>query len=196
MRNHAPRSEKWIARELKSFKRADDVTQTLLCLVDIRPIPSLDEIGTWTPEQCMLSDDWARCCHFSASDNNNRVPARPEHLKPYESVKQRTPAEAAVAAIKAMSDDNGVHFQPDAAQVAHLEDAMATMQASGCHFTDAEIDLFSAGEQSEVETHFKQFVGFDEAHSVMNEIFDEAPTGLRIPHATNATSSTPPGENQ
>lgn len=179
MKNHEPRSAKWIARELKSFKRNHEVTQTLLTLVDVAPIPSIMEIETWTDEQCLLADDWARCCHFSASDNNNRVPAIPEHLKLYRpDYPLRTPPELAAAAVKAMSDDNCVLFRPDDAQRAHLEDAMAKMRAAGCHFTDAEIDLFAAGELSEMDDHFKKYAGFEEANSVMVEIFEEAPTGV------------------
>jgi hypothetical protein len=181
MKNGDARSQAWIARNLRGYKRDDQVVQTLLGLVDAHPIPSLFEIGTWTPEQCLLAEDWARAVHFSASDNNNRVPARPAFLVPYSrTYPGRTPRAAAIDAVRAMGDDNGACFHPTASQWASLEDGIREMMNScddvmgcPCYFTDAQILLFAAGESTEMEEHFKQYKGYEKAQLAMLQIFDE-----------------------
>ena len=81
MKNGDPRSPAWIARHLKRFQRDNQVTCDMLELVSLRTEVSLEEITGWTDAQCLLAEDWAWAVHLSASDNNNRVPAVPDHLK-------------------------------------------------------------------------------------------------------------------
>lgn len=174
MKNGDPRSAAWIKDALRNWRRDDLAVQTALCLVSVDPIPSIDEIRTWTDEQCLVAEDWAWAVHFKASDNNNRVPAVPEHLKPYQrKYPQRTPAQAAKDAVQDMRDDNGYSFKPTAAQWTHLESGIARMQKAGCFFTDAEISLFGSGEHGEMLAHFQRFDGFDEAQKTMIDIFEE-----------------------
>lgn len=81
MKNGDKRSQEWIARQLRSWKRDNEVTETLMLLVCHTKPPTLAEIKRWTDVQCLLADDWARSVHYSASDNNNRVPAMPAFLQ-------------------------------------------------------------------------------------------------------------------
>jgi len=83
MKNGDPRSREWIKRQLKSYTRDNESVEASLLLVDLDPQPTLAEISTWSTEQCLLAQDWACLVHVRASDNINRVPAMPEHLKPY-----------------------------------------------------------------------------------------------------------------
>lgn len=89
MRNGAPRSAAWIQRWLPGYIRenrsrtAADV-QDLLSLVLHEELPSIALIEAWTPEQRLLADDWAVNVHHSASDNSNRVPAKPDFLEAYQ----------------------------------------------------------------------------------------------------------------
>ena len=83
MKNGEARSQAWIARTLRDWARDNEVTETLLLLVCHTKPPTLVEIARWTDVQCLLADDWARAVHYSASDNNNRVPAMPVFLQAY-----------------------------------------------------------------------------------------------------------------
>lgn len=173
MKNGDKRSSAWIQRALQDWTRDNEVTQTRLMLISIAPIPSLDEIQTWTDSQCLLSDDWAFAEHLRASDNLNRVPAVPEHLVPYQRhYPQRTPKQAARDLVKAMSDDNSACFKPTAKQWAALAVGVERMQKAGCHFTEAEVDLFAAGEHTDMLEHFNGFDGFEPAQKVLNWIFE------------------------
>jgi hypothetical protein len=174
MKNGTTRSRAWIARRLKDWTRDDEALQLSLMLVSIAPIPSLIEIGTWTDEQCALAEDWAGCVHFSASDNNNRVPAVPEHLAPYQHVKRLKPDEIAKALVLEMAQDNSCNFTPTIPQMKDLAAGVERMQGAGCFFTDAEVVLFSSGEEGERQEHFARFNGFNEADAAITEIFDNA----------------------
>ena len=63
--------------------RNDESTRDALLLIDLMDVP-LPDIALWTDQQCQQAEDYATALHFSASDNNNTVPAMPEHLKRYE----------------------------------------------------------------------------------------------------------------
>lgn len=88
MKNGDTRSAKWVKRNLPAYlrdniKRTPEDMQLILGLViHDQPVP-LDVIASWTPEQRLLADDWAINVHYSASDNNNRVPAKPAFLEGY-----------------------------------------------------------------------------------------------------------------
>ncbi|MEO8101919.1 MAG: hypothetical protein ABI790_05300 [Betaproteobacteria bacterium] len=82
MKNGDPRSPGWIALRMKTFVRSNRNVELLTMLVDLQPI-SMAVIESWTDEQCMLATDWIGAEHFSASDNNNRVPACPDFLQAY-----------------------------------------------------------------------------------------------------------------
>jgi hypothetical protein len=174
MKNGDARSPTWIARAMKEYRRDNERVQTALMLVSIDPTPSLDEIRSWSKDQCLLAEDWAFNHHLSASDNNNRVPACPEFLKPYQrNYPARTAAQAARDVVRAMGDDNCMCYHPTARQLASLEVGIALMQKAGCFFTDAEIQLFGAGEHTEMLAHFQRLDGFDVAQKAMVAIFDE-----------------------
>lgn len=81
MRNGQRRSAQWIKRQMRSFTRDDAATECVMLLVDVRPPVTRNEIERWSDEQVLLAEDWAFAVHYSASDNNNRVPALPAHLK-------------------------------------------------------------------------------------------------------------------
>lgn len=174
MKNGDTRSQPWLARAMKEYTRNDEVVQTALMLVDIAPTPSLDEIRTWTDEQCLLAEDWAWNVHASASDNNNRVPAVPEHLARYRNrYPLSLPSSIAALAIEEMSADSGACFHPTAKQRAEFEAGLARMQKAGCSFTEAEISLFAAGEHGEMLAHFQRFDGFAQAQAAMVAILEE-----------------------
>lgn len=88
MKNGDPRSAAWIKRNLPVYlkgnsRREPENIQLMLAMVlHSKPVP-LEVIAAWTPEQRLLADDWATNAHWSASDNNNRVPAMPAFLKGY-----------------------------------------------------------------------------------------------------------------
>jgi PRTRC genetic system ThiF family protein len=88
MKNGEPRSAAWIARWLPGYIRenrsrsAADM-QDLLSLVLHEALPPIATIEAWTPEQRLLADDWAINVHHNASDNANRVPAKPAFLESY-----------------------------------------------------------------------------------------------------------------
>lgn len=87
MRNGDRRSAKWIKRHLPAYvkdnaARTPEDIQTLLSLVLRMEVP-LFVIAGWSPEERLLADDWAQNVHWSASDNSNRVPAKPAFLQPY-----------------------------------------------------------------------------------------------------------------
>jgi len=82
MKNGEPRSAQWIALRMKTFVRDNRNIETLTMLVDLKPVP-MEVIESWTDEQCMLATDWIGAVHFSASDNNNRVPACPDFLQEF-----------------------------------------------------------------------------------------------------------------
>jgi len=88
MKNGEPRSAAWIQRWLPGYVRenrgrtAQDIQDFLSLVIHDQPVP-LEVIEAWTPEQRLLADDWALCVHHSASDNGNRVPAKPAFLEAY-----------------------------------------------------------------------------------------------------------------
>lgn len=85
MKNGDPRSPAWVKRKLRDFTRDNEATYACLLLVSgelVGTTPQPEEISHWTDEQCLLAEDWALAVHYRASDNNNRVPAVPEHLRP------------------------------------------------------------------------------------------------------------------
>jgi hypothetical protein len=55
-----------------------DTVVTLLLLADVDA--SAETIASWTPEERHSAGDWALRSHLRASDNLNRVPARPPHI--------------------------------------------------------------------------------------------------------------------
>lgn len=84
-----PRSEKWIKRNLPSYQKDNEFRepehlQSLLAMVIHDALVPLEMIASWTPTQRLLADDWAYNVHLRASDNINRVPAKPDFLKEYE----------------------------------------------------------------------------------------------------------------
>ena len=56
-------------------------TRDLLLLADIK-VPLID-LREWSGWQFTQADEWAAAVHLHASDNNNRVPAKPGFLKKY-----------------------------------------------------------------------------------------------------------------
>lgn len=88
MKNGAPRSAEWLKRNLPSYikenrQRTPEDIQSLLALVIHEELVPLEVIAAWTPEQRLLADDWAINVHVRASDNINRVPAKPAFLEAY-----------------------------------------------------------------------------------------------------------------
>jgi len=55
-----------------------EAVDTLLCLADA-PVP-MEVILGWNAEQLSEAGDWALRTHLWASDNSNRIPAKPRHV--------------------------------------------------------------------------------------------------------------------
>lgn len=113
--------------------------------------------------------------------------------------KHRTPAEVAQLAVDVMGDDNGAAFKPGREQLERLAGGIARMMVAGCAFTTAEIELWGAGEHSEMLDAFQRFDGFEQAQQAMVDIFDglpllshdEAPTEIKDLFARNTGDYMP-----
>lgn len=79
-------------REYEKQETDDDVRQSsaiirdMLLLVDI-DVP-VEMIMTWTCQQRDQAEDWAAAVHLEASDNDVKVPSKPEFLPPAETEKR------------------------------------------------------------------------------------------------------------
>lgn len=88
----------------------------------------------------------------------------------------RSPTQIATLLVEAMGDDNGCCFRPNAEQLERLTGGLARMMVAGCAYTNADIDLFAAGEHGEMLDTLERFDGFKVAEQAMIDIFDELPT--------------------
>lgn len=61
----------------EEWQRDDEITSTCLLLVGGYDVPR-DAISTWSDEECMQAEEWARAVHYCASDNDDvEVPPVP-----------------------------------------------------------------------------------------------------------------------
>lgn len=76
------KTEKLIIKAERDLENLDaQITMDLLSLVlDWHELPTIEEIETWTPEQCEQAECWVSACHLEASDNDVTVPLRPSFL--------------------------------------------------------------------------------------------------------------------
>ena len=61
------------------WSRDDEATLDALSLIGIE-VP-VEKVRQWSDEQCRKAEDYALARHFRASDNANRVPPMPDHLR-------------------------------------------------------------------------------------------------------------------
>lgn len=76
--------------------------------------------------------------------------------------------------VQHMAMDSNCQFEPSLEQYGALAEAMRRMMKAGCLFQRADLEMLAAGEDQEMRDRFSKYDGFDEAHKVLNEIFDWA----------------------
>ena len=76
------------------------------------------------------------------------------------------------ALIRAMESEHGMSYEASLPQQAILIESVARMRAAGCAFSDGQIDIIGAGEESEVEALFGGFDGYSTLHDALDEVFD------------------------
>lgn len=68
--------------------------------------------------------------------------------------------------------DNGCNVRPHSCDVMLLKIAVWLMRIDGCKFTDDQIELIAAGEQTEALDTFKNYLGYQLLSDTLNYIFD------------------------
>lgn len=69
---------------------------------------------------------------------------------------------------------------------AQLRINVGAMLKDGCKFTEDEIELMAAGEQTEAEDHFKKYAGYKEANAALGNLFDPERKWCGEPHRSKA----------
>lgn len=77
--------------------------------------------------------------------------------------------------IRVMGLDNNVCFHPPRDQVIRLVNVVMSMMEEGMAFTESDILLIAAGEESEVQAAYGKFSAFPYMQEILKRIF-EGPT--------------------
>jgi hypothetical protein len=82
------------------------------------------------------------------------------------------PVVIAAALLAEMEADNGCAFPPTEARYAQLVRGVKAMQEAGVPFTEEEVGLLAAGEESERDERFEGISGYLDVNEALTEIFD------------------------
>lgn len=74
--------------------------------------------------------------------------------------------------VREMGEDNGCIFYPTAAQLRALQASVHRMSAAGCQFTDADVELLTAGEVSERDRALSVYDGYTSINRTLGHIFN------------------------
>lgn len=81
------------------------------------------------------------------------------------------PTGIAARIIDFMGGDNDCRFPVSSNQLTLLEAGIATMQAAGCKFTEEEVEILAAGEQTEQQTLVDRYNG-QQVNQALDSIFN------------------------